>query len=75
MRAATVALVPRPLRSQLPDGCFHVTTRGVDGCPIYRDDDDRLAFLTMLALCVRRHGWTVHAYCLMSNHYHLIVRQ
>src|SRR5439155_23676461 len=55
------------------DGCFHVTTRGVDGCPIYRDDDDRLAFLTMLALCVRRHGWTVHAYCLMSNHYHLIV--
>jgi REP element-mobilizing transposase RayT len=65
--------MPRLARSGLPDGCFHVTTRGVDGCSIFRDDDDRLALLAMLALCVRLYGWTVHAYCLMTNHYHLIV--
>src|SRR5438445_676137 len=65
--------MPRIPRSDLPDGFFHVTTRGVDGCPIYYDDDDRILFLAMLALCVRLHGWTIHAYCLMTNHYHLIL--
>src|SRR5207245_8753234 len=71
--AAASRAVPRALRSELPDGCVHVGARGVGGSPIYRDDDDRLAFLAMLVLCVRLYGWTVHAYCLMTNHYHLIL--
>ena len=63
----------RQLRTELPDGVFHVTTRGVDRCHIYRDDADRLSFLRLLADCVNRFEWTVHAFCLMTTHYHLIV--
>ena len=64
----------RRLRHALPDGVFHVTTRGVDRCAIYRDDADRLSFLRLLADCVNRFHWTVHAFCLMTTHYHLIVQ-
>ena len=65
--------MPRILRSQLPDGFFHVTIRGVDGCTIFRDDDDRRLFLKLLAICVTRYRWSVYAFCLMTNHYHLVV--
>jgi putative transposase len=65
--------VPRILRSQLPDGFFHITARGVDGTPIVRDDDDRLAFLAYLAKTVERYGWNVYSFCLMTNHYHAVV--
>jgi putative transposase len=41
--------------------------------PIYRDDEDRLAFLRLLAVATARLEWTVHAFCLMSNHYHLVL--
>src|SRR5438477_4394445 len=60
-------------RCCLPDGIFHVTTRGVDGCWIYRDDGDRLVFLYLLSLAAERFRWTVHALCLMGNHYHLVL--
>jgi hypothetical protein len=40
-------------RCDLPDGIFHVTTRGVDSCEIFRDDEDRLRFLRLLATSVR----------------------
>jgi putative transposase len=63
----------RPLRSDLPDGYFHVTTRGVDGTAIVRDDDDRRCFLALLADVVSRFDWMVHALCLMNTHYHLVV--
>src|SRR6266516_6260306 len=65
--------MPRILRTSLPDGSFHVTARGVNGSAIFLDDHDRLAFLRLLAKAVRRYGWTVRAYCLMGNHYHLIL--
>jgi len=52
----------------------HVTTRGIDHDPIYIGDDDRRAFLDMLSDAAARHGWTVYAYCLMTNHYHLLIR-
>jgi putative transposase len=65
--------VPRALRSDLPDGIYHVTTRGVDGTAIVRDDDDRRMFLVRLADVVSRFDWLVHALCLMNTHYHVVI--
>jgi putative transposase len=57
----------------LPDGLFHATARGVAKMPIYRDDDDRLVFLGLLATATEGFEWTCHAFCLMTNHYHLVL--
>jgi REP element-mobilizing transposase RayT len=65
--------VPRVLRTTLPDGYFHVTSRGVNGCAIFRDDGDRRAFLAHVRTCVERYRWTMHALCLMTTHYHLVL--
>lgn len=65
--------MPRLLRTSLPDGFFHVTARGVDGAAIVRGDDDCLQYLGLLGLTIRRYGWTCHAYCLMTNHVHLVL--
>ena len=56
-------------------GLFHVYTHCVWAVPaLYRDDVDRLEFLRHLARVTRKTGWTCLAYCLMTSHYHLIVR-
>jgi REP-associated tyrosine transposase len=65
--------VARAPRSDLQDAIYHVVNRGVDHSAIYRDDVDRKTFLTLLGSAVRRCGWTCHAYCLMTTHYHLVV--
>jgi putative transposase len=52
---------------------FHVTTRGVARAVIFVDEDDYGYFHAQLVRVKRRFDWTVHAYCLMPNHYHLIV--
>ena len=49
----------RKRRSDLSDGTYHVTTRGVDGTLIFRDDLDRRAFLRLLVLVARRFNWHV----------------
>jgi putative transposase len=41
--------------------------------PIYRDDDDRRVFLGLLGLAVERYEWTCQSFCLMTNHYHLVI--
>jgi len=64
----------RPLRLQLPGGIYHVTARGNDRRPIFEDDDDCARFLIVLASTVARHRVLCHAYCLMGNHYHLLVQ-
>jgi REP element-mobilizing transposase RayT len=46
-------------------------SRGNDGIPIFRDDQDRRLFLDLLAQEIVRSGWILHEYCLMTNHYHL----
>ena len=67
-------LMARLPRSSLPDaGAYHVTCRGVARQDIYADDDDRNLFVLLLRLVRRRWRWHVLAYCLMDNHYHLIV--
>jgi REP element-mobilizing transposase RayT len=63
----------RQKRSLLPDGIYHLGTRGVDRCTVYVDDDDRRAFLALLASVVEDYGWHMLTLCLMNNHYHLVV--
>jgi REP element-mobilizing transposase RayT len=63
----------RPLRIEYPGAVYHVTSRGDARRPIFRDDNDRLLFLDVLHFIVSRFQWLCHAYCLMSNHYHLLI--
>lgn len=63
----------RPLRLDIPGAFYHVTARGNAREPIYRDDRDREAFLSLLATTCNQYGWALHAYCLMTNHYHLLL--
>ena len=63
----------RPLRIEFPGALYHVTSRGDRREAIYEDDQDRRRFLEVLAEVVARYGWVCHAYCLMANHYHLLV--
>jgi REP element-mobilizing transposase RayT len=66
--------VARPPRIEVAGGIYHVVARGNERRLIYRDDNDRATFLELLALTLERHGWQLLAYCLMGNHYHLLVR-
>ena len=63
----------RPLRLEFADALYHITSRGNDRNLIYLQDDDFELFLQVLADVCERYNWVVHAYCLMSNHYHLLV--
>ena len=63
----------RPLRIEFPGALYHVTARGHARAAVFLDDDDRRRFLALLAETAERRGWTCHAYCLMANHYHLLV--
>jgi REP element-mobilizing transposase RayT len=56
----------------VPYGYYHVATRGNNRRHIYDDDRDRRYFLSLLRRIARRYGWSVYAYCLMGNHYHLV---
>jgi len=56
-----------------PGAIYHVGTRGNDGMAIVDDDWDRHGFIATLATTIRKYGWKCHAYCLMTNHYHLVV--
>ena len=72
-RGVRLGSVPRRPRSIVPNGAYHVTTRGNRRLPIFIDDRDRRFFLGLLAvICSRRH-WSCRGYCLMSNHYHVVV--
>ncbi len=63
----------RPLRICIPNGVYHVIARGNAREQIYRADSDRELFLEILEHTTDRYGWLCHGYCLMNNHYHLIV--
>ena len=64
----------RPLRLLVENGHYHVTSRSWDRSPLFRDDEHRLEFLDRLAINVARFDWRCLAYCLMDNHFHLLVR-
>ncbi|TLS66560.1 transposase [Mariprofundus erugo] len=63
----------RPLRIELEGGVFHVTSRGNAGAAIFEDDADRTMFMDVLVHVVERFRWICHAWCLMGNHYHLMI--
>lgn len=63
----------RPLRLEWPGALYHVTSRGDRREPIVEDDVDRLAWVAVLGEACDRFGWRVHAWCLMTNHYHLLL--
>ena len=65
----------RPLRLEFAGALYHVTTRGNERDDIFlgSGDDDRVAFLDTLDRICDRFNWTRHAYCLMTNHYHLLI--
>jgi REP element-mobilizing transposase RayT len=63
----------RPLRIELPGGIYHVTSRGDRRGAIYLTDADRLAWLTFLAQTCNRFAWRCHAWCQMTNHYHIVI--
>jgi len=63
----------RPLRLEFPGAVYHLTARGDRREPIFDDEGDRLLFLELLGKEVRQQGWLLYAYCLMDNHYHLLL--
>jgi len=63
----------RPLRIELAGGLYHVTSRGNARHDIFLDDDDRLCWLEIFCQVCERFNWVCHAYCLMTNHYHIVI--
>ena len=65
--------VSRPLRIEYEGALYHVTSRGNERKSIYRDEVDFYLFLDVLSEVCDRFNWVIHSWCLMSNHYHLVV--
>ena len=63
----------RPLRIEYPGAVYHVTARGNAYQAIFLDETDREKFLAILGETVDRFNWLCHGYCLMTNHYHLLI--
>lgn len=64
----------RPLRIEFAGALYHVTSRGNERRPIFRSDQDRWTFLALLEQAARRFRWSVAAYVLMTNHFHLVIQ-
>lgn len=63
----------RPLRLEFPGALYHLTSRGNARAPIFLDDEDHRIFFSVLGEVIGRFEWHCHAYCLMTNHYHLLI--
>jgi putative transposase len=63
----------RQLRLEFPGALYHITARGNARADIYSDDTDRQTFLALLGREIAQQGWQCYAYCLMTNHYHLLI--
>ncbi len=73
-RALTLDEMSYPLREELEGAYYHVGTRGNNQRDIYSDSPSRLMFQLMLQRLAKQYGWRVIAYCLMNNHYHLVLQ-
>lgn len=67
--------MPRTMRQKSSTGIYHVLTRGVNQQRIFEDDEDFSSYLEILARVKREAPFTLFAYCLMSNHVHLLLRE
>ena len=65
--------MPRQLRIQYEGALYHLMNRGDRREEIFRDEVDRKSFLQTLGAACEKTGWQVHAYCLMGNHFHLVI--
>jgi putative transposase len=65
----------RPLRLEIAGGFYHVTARGDGREAIYLDDTDRVVFQAVMMDVIQLFNWSLHAYCLMGNHYHLLAQR
>ena len=63
----------RPLRIQYAGALYHITSRGNERKPIYQDEADFRLFMATLEEVCDRFNWVIHSWCLMTNHYHLLV--
>lgn len=63
----------RQLRIEYAGALYHVTSRGNAQESIYRNNDDRNKFLSVLNIVCNRFNWYCHSYCLMDNHFHLLI--
>jgi putative transposase len=63
----------RPLRVEFPGALYHITSRGNKKLDIFEDSEDRELFLRILGRTIRVNNWICYAYCLMNNHYHLLI--
>jgi putative transposase len=63
----------RPLRLSFPGAIYHITSRGNVRAAVYLDDEDKQRFRDLLTCCVEKFNWICHAYCLMDDHYHLLI--
>jgi len=63
----------RPLRIEYCGALYHITSRGNERKPIFWEDKDREVFLDILTKVNGKYNWLCHAYCLMNNHYHIII--
>lgn len=66
--------MPRSLRVFVEGGIYHVYNRFASGEPVFADPEEAREFIELLRYVKRRDGWTIFAWVLMSNHYHLAVR-
>ena len=64
----------RPLRVEFPRALSHVTSRGDRREAIFLDEADRQQWLTLFCQVCQRFNWICHAYCLMDNHFHIVVK-
>jgi putative transposase len=64
----------RPIRIEFPNALYHVTSRGDRREDIFEDDEDRREFLQTFAQVVEQFNWLCFAWCLMDNHYHLLIQ-
>ena len=66
-------MVARPLRIEFSGALYHITARGNAKKNIFKDSQDRKTFLEYFSNVIERHHWLCHAFCLMDNHYHLLI--
>src|SRR3989338_2235197 len=64
----------RPIRIEFPDALYHVTARGDRREDIFENDHDRREFFSILEQVITPFNWTCYAWCLMDNHYHLLIQ-